>query len=315
MDNAFERARAAYGTGAYDDATLEFLFPQLKESEDERIRKEIISALKFANTSDGVYDKHIAWLERQKELFESGKGLYYYDGEKTTYCGYPATEDNPYDIAMSQQEKQKEHQNNSDAPNESSAGMISSSDKDKNLDEIAQDYIDGVKKYNPEPTWDLMQTAVCYGYHYYEQKEQKPRKFKLGDKIHWHDDDTNVITITGFRDDAYLTDSAYGPILFCDEDNWERIEWSEKDERMRKTIIRVLNDLGFEEYCKSSRDQDIAEDRLYYDEIKWLKSLRPSWKPSEEQMKALREVAYSLVGTGTQTDVYLVQLYEQLKKL
>lgn len=67
MDNALEKARAAYGTGACDDATLEFLFPQLKESEDERIRKEIISALKFANTSDGVYDKHIAWLEKQKE--------------------------------------------------------------------------------------------------------------------------------------------------------------------------------------------------------------------------------------------------------
>ena len=43
-------------------------------------------------------------------------------------------------------------------------------DKDKNLDEIAQDYVDGVKEYNPEPTWDLMQTAVCYGYHYCEQK-------------------------------------------------------------------------------------------------------------------------------------------------
>lgn len=54
--------------------------------------------------------------------------------------------------------------------------------------------------------------------------EQKSKKFKLGDKVHWHDDDTNVITITGFREDAYLTDSAYGPILFCDEDNWERIE-------------------------------------------------------------------------------------------
>lgn len=55
------------------------------------------------------------------------------------------------------------------------------------------------------------------------QKEQKPKKFKLGDKIRWHDGDTDVITITGFRNDAYLTDSAYGPILFCDEDNWERI--------------------------------------------------------------------------------------------
>ena len=43
------------------------IFPELQESEDERIRKEIISALKFANTSDGVYDKHIAWLEKQKK--------------------------------------------------------------------------------------------------------------------------------------------------------------------------------------------------------------------------------------------------------
>jgi uncharacterized protein len=45
---------------------LEVLIPELRESEDERIRKEIISALKFANDS-GVYDKHIAWLEKQKE--------------------------------------------------------------------------------------------------------------------------------------------------------------------------------------------------------------------------------------------------------
>lgn len=45
MDNAFERARAAYGTGAYDDATLEFLFPELRGSEDERIRKRIVEIL------------------------------------------------------------------------------------------------------------------------------------------------------------------------------------------------------------------------------------------------------------------------------
>ena len=37
----FDRAKAAYGTGAYDDVTLEFIFPELKESEDERIRKEL----------------------------------------------------------------------------------------------------------------------------------------------------------------------------------------------------------------------------------------------------------------------------------
>ena len=50
-------------------AALETLIPELNESEDEKIRKEIISALKFANDG-GVYDKHIAYLERQKEQKE-----------------------------------------------------------------------------------------------------------------------------------------------------------------------------------------------------------------------------------------------------
>ena len=112
---------------------------ELAESEDERIRKKIIEIIRMVSGPDcDVY------------LSEEGQAE-----------------------CLAWLEKQKEHQNNSDAPNESSwSGIISSSDKDKNLDEIAQDYVDGVKEYNPEPTWDLVQTAVCYGYHYCEQKEQ-----------------------------------------------------------------------------------------------------------------------------------------------
>ena len=77
--------------------------------------------------------------------------------------------------AINNLNEQKKHQNKSDAPKEKKLGSnFYPSDKDKNLDEIAQDYVDGVKDYNPEPTWDLMQTAVCYGYHYCEQKEHEP---------------------------------------------------------------------------------------------------------------------------------------------
>lgn len=60
-------------------------------------------------------------------------------------------------------------------------------------------------------------------------------------------------------------------------------EWSEEDEKKLNRIINVLDELGFEEYCKSSRDQDVEEERLYYDEIqllKKLKSLRP--QPKQE---------------------------------
>lgn len=124
------------------------LFPELRESEDEKKVKGFIDTLR--KTSGFAGNEYI--------------------GNEIADCiGW----------LIDWLEKQKEHQNNSDAPNESSwTGLISSSDKDKNLDEIAQDYVDGVKEYNPEPTWDLIQTAVCYGYHYREQKEQKPAEVK-----------------------------------------------------------------------------------------------------------------------------------------
>lgn len=67
----FERARAAYGSGAYDDATLEFLFPGLKENEDERMRMALISLVKEIKSQPLVrlepWDKYIAYLENLKE--------------------------------------------------------------------------------------------------------------------------------------------------------------------------------------------------------------------------------------------------------
>ena len=33
----------------------------------------------------------------------------------------------------------------------------------KTIDEIAQEHIESARAYNPEPTWNLVHTAVCYG--------------------------------------------------------------------------------------------------------------------------------------------------------
>lgn len=46
------------------DKTLEFLFPELKESEDEKIRKEIIEYIK---TENPYRNDWITWLEKQGE--------------------------------------------------------------------------------------------------------------------------------------------------------------------------------------------------------------------------------------------------------
>lgn len=68
-EEAIERIKSRYDKWALDDNDLEaiqYIFPELKENEDERLRREIISALKFAS-NDGIYDKHIAYLESLKE--------------------------------------------------------------------------------------------------------------------------------------------------------------------------------------------------------------------------------------------------------
>ena len=66
-DEALERAKRYNVDDAFasQGTIVKRIFPVLAESEDERIRKEIVSALKFANDG-GVYDKHIAYLEKQK---------------------------------------------------------------------------------------------------------------------------------------------------------------------------------------------------------------------------------------------------------
>lgn len=72
--NALAHARQAYGSGAYDDATLEAIFPELRESEDEKIRKELKGAFEVYDI-DSTWNRIpirsiLAWLEKQKEQKE-----------------------------------------------------------------------------------------------------------------------------------------------------------------------------------------------------------------------------------------------------
>ena len=63
--NALEWAKSIYpSTFGVDREDLEHFFPELKESEDERIRKELIE---FVKSRGGFKQEYITWLEKQKE--------------------------------------------------------------------------------------------------------------------------------------------------------------------------------------------------------------------------------------------------------
>ena len=79
---ALERARAlneGKTTGAFGETVCEYIFPELKESEDERIRKQILAFLKeferdhYRNLD---FSSWITWVEKQK-LTWSEKDDYY----------------------------------------------------------------------------------------------------------------------------------------------------------------------------------------------------------------------------------------------
>ena len=201
-EEAISIVRNIYQTDSEKEA-LGTLIPELKESEDERIRNEIL--VYIGAKKDIGLETHNRWcsyLEKQKEEIP------YTDFVIKPHKG---DDNNPYDMRASEAQEYAVNRG------------------------FGIPFIDGEVYVDERHMIQTIGNIIRWADEH--PKEQKPRKFKLGDKVHWYDNDTNVITITGFRDDAYLTDSAYGPILFCDEDNWEKIEqkpaeWSPTKEQM-----------------------------------------------------------------------------------
>lgn len=83
-------------------------------------------------------------------------------------------------------------------------------------------------------------------------------------------------------------------------------EWSEEDEEMKRTIIAnifILKGL----YTRPEKQTD------YNNMIEWLKSLKPRWKPSVEQLNALKQSIGEYY--SKEADKNLESLYDDLKKL
>ena len=351
-DEAMERARKELKQDLHESGVwaIQRIFPELRESEDEITRKRLINLIRELASAtvpimtggyfiDGQDKKYVAYLEKQKydrmkpiydarESFESAlekawndyhNGYENVDKLEDDYveCAHAKGFREGYLFGIEKQkdafengrqlgimqeqarqelgwpdEKKKEHQNNSDAPEKAlGRDLISPKDKDKNLDEIAQDYVDGVKEYNPEPTWDLIQTAVCYGYHYCEQKEQKP------------DDDP-------LDDPKFLKGFDTGREVQRIFDEQKPAEWSDEDKAHVESLLKRLDGM-----CK--KGATFTQTRFAVSEdIDWLKSLRPSWKPSEWQMSMLLAVINDPNNAGSESCyLALKSIYEQLKKL
>lgn len=95
-------------------------------------------------------------------------------------------------------------------------------------------------------------------------------------------------------------------------------EWSDEDERLRKSCIAHIEDelerIRNDKYGHSEIISDLKESCR--ERINWLESLRSRnhWKPSDDQLIALQE-AMNVVGLLTLTGGKLNCLYQEIKKL
>ena len=134
-------------------------------------------------------------------------------------------------------------------------------------------------------------------------KEQKPAEWSKKDNIGWDEAFACVTRAEKAAKNEEELQNAVTAEKWLKEIKFKyyvhpvKQEWSEKDEEVRSLCIAIIQS------WISKEDRDRCLD--------WLKSLRPSWKPSEEQMEAL--LSCSSVGTLTHRKT-LKSLYNDLKK-
>ena len=329
------------------------IFPELKESEDETIRKEI-TELVMQPTWKTEKEFHrrkelCTWLEKQGEMdmgsyktAEDEKREFVGDGfikcyadfqdfkEGETYWleyigndNYNVRSDNllgkTYHITPCQLytifKKQtwlekKGEQKPTNNIIETWKGMRLEVYQQATGNRHEPNYSDGTTKMFSLNDIDEIFEKIA------ETREEKSAdnvepKFKVGDTIR-HKGNHIENTIISIDDKLYHFPLG-GWVEIEYQNQWELVEqnpaWSEEDEKKRKGLIKGLEDrMGFGWACDPFSREEY---------IDWLNSLRPQnhWKPSEEQMEALRIVVENHCFARPQNQEYVKSLYNDLKKL
>lgn len=328
---------------------FETLIPELKESEDERIRKNLIELLLDTPAQDIIshnleLSKVLAYLEKQKEQ-KHPDGCFTCDEYKKGYeegrrNGFTAG----YNKAMKEVE-QKEQKPECD--NETEVQKAYREGKSAGRQEVfdhPEEY--GLQKEQKTAEWseDYREEDIQTRFAFYTYKddpsvlylsnvfvEETSRNHGFGTRIlkaaEKAAEAIGAITIClKVKQDspanAWYRKRGYGYVAFEDGYDWleknleylkpaKSAEWSEEDKDMLNSCISSIEEAKENRYAYKETDGDTSYDH----EIDWLKSLRPSWKPSEEQMEILQYVCTQSSHPNQKVIPVLESLYNDLKKL
>ena len=328
---------------------LEQVFPELRESKDERIRECICMALtdvdeqRFKDFGTTLKDC-LSWLEKQKEQ-KSLNISAVSEWLRKKVCNYVNSEYNEFHKCVEYNgsiDKERLIKDFEDVMQKEQKPEIYSplcdTIKDKIREYIVNHFtIDTVVKTDVNSIVKAMEEGVRLG-----KESQKPAitsKFNVGDKIYYKGNSRNRYVIKEVREDYYINGFGQRMDMSYTDSNFELLEhldalplvapsksaeWSEEDEKMLQRIIRHTES-EYQDWCNDKYgNSEIVSDgkRSCLERLDWLenrlKSLRPQshWKPSEEQMEAMEFVIKDYREDGCiATANYLQEILEQIKKL
>ena len=279
-DEALERAEKYVVDGKIDTVFISDIFPQLAESEDEKIRKALIEMV-HDTTGDELWvdygihkEEALAWLEKQGKQNPADKVMpKFHEGDSIQFkgfghnrytikevCGlshYISTMGNIMDMSYT----------------DANFEVIKDSDKVK---------LSHAWSEEDEKVLHAIRNALNYEK---PRNYLKSRDFEFTDILDW---------LKSIKERVQPQ---------------PKQEWSEEDEKMLQGI--------WDEVLANKHDAKECEWKTYDRFLSWLKSLRPQnrWMPSDEQMKALANAISLAKNCGEESAFDLRTLYEQLKKL
>jgi hypothetical protein len=240
-EEALERARQGL--------PIDEVFPELKESDDERIRREILETLSYGIAfEDSVLmpgatttlKEAIAYLEKQKEQ-KPAEGAVLQKAFANSKIDYTLEE------------------------------KCNASDYADVILPTSVAYGENEEEYKLHK---IIEAAFIAG----QKKEQKPAEWSEEDKLHQH----NIITYLEFRKDKNLPEDTKYPVLDAWIDWLKSIrpqpeqEWTKED---NERYLSCLKRLG-----TSNPDQPETVNSKWFREHV---CPQPHWKPSKEQMQYL----------------------------
>ena len=87
-DEAIERAKEELGSGCFNKGSIEYIFPELKESEDEKVRKELFAVINDLVLPKEQLERFNAYLEKVKDFDKQLEEAYKNSDEVQYKRGY-----------------------------------------------------------------------------------------------------------------------------------------------------------------------------------------------------------------------------------